>query len=77
MATLQQPLCPTCWESFPGITMASGSVECVRCHKDNKTPKLYSASNNMHPGVVPSQLQVSVNIKYSIINTYSIGFDTS
>jgi hypothetical protein len=67
LASLEMHKCCTCLEAFPSITIASGSTECVRCYKDDRTPKRYSAANNMNPGPVPSQLQVKRYI-YSPIN---------
>ena len=66
LASLEVVQCTTCLEQFPGlkITSGSGSTECVRCHKDKKISKLYSAANNMHPGVVPPPLQVSYRLLY-------------
>ena len=51
-------MCSTCLEKFPGTKMASKSSECQRCYRD-KVPKLFSADNNMSPGSVPVELQVS------------------
>ena len=45
--------------------MASKSTVCQRCCRDKKDPKLYSSYNNMDPGQVPIELQVShVWIRY-------------
>ena len=53
--------CSTCFECFPDLIMAAaGSTECRRCSQDKHIPKLYSTANNMIPGVVPPQLQVSL-----------------
>ena len=59
IATIESPICSTCMEKFPGMKV-NGS-ECLRCTCDKHVPKLYSDGNNMHPGVVPSQLQVNNN----------------
>ena len=53
---IEEPLCLTCLESFPGLTVSSD--ECTRCRRDDSTPKLYSDANNMNPGEVPPHLQV-------------------
>ena len=53
---IEEPLCLTCLESFPGLTVSSD--ECTRCRRDDSTPKLYCDANNMNPGEVPPQLQV-------------------
>ena len=61
IGTLQVSMCSTCSEKFPGVKVKStgGMLECVRCSHDRHVPKLYSSSNNMHPGLVPPELQVS------------------
>ena len=52
ISTIEVPLCLTCLESFPGLTVSSD--ECNRCHRDSSfSPKLYSHANNMDPGEVP------------------------
>ena len=58
MAKLESPVCSTCMEKFPGMNTSIRSSECLRCARDKHVPKLFSANNNMHPGVVPPQLQV-------------------
>jgi hypothetical protein len=58
-SNLTSPTCSTCLESFPGLQLRSSSTECMRCSKDLRTPKLYSSANNMDPGMLPPQLQVS------------------
>ena len=62
LATLEVLSCTTCLESFPGLKLKSQSTECVRCSRDKHTPKLYSSANNMDPGPVPSELQVSIYV---------------
>ena len=59
MASIESPICCTCLEKFPGTKMASKPSECLRCYRDKKVPKLFSADNNMSPGSVPAELQVS------------------
>ena len=74
LASLDMVKCTTCLEQFPGLNMHSGSTECARCHRDHHTPKLYSPDNNMDPGVVPVQLQVSTNmsnIDTFLLNNYT------
>ena len=60
--SIESLLCTTCLEKFPGTKMSVKSPECLRCCRDNKVPKLYSANNNMSPGFVPVELQVSLYI---------------
>ena len=62
MLSIESPLCTACLEKFPGTKMSVKSPECLRCCRDNKVPKLYSANNNMSPGFVPVELQVSLYI---------------
>ena len=62
MLSIESLLCTTCLEKFPGTKMSVKSSECLRCCRDNKVPKLYSANNNMSPGFVPVELQVSLYI---------------
>ena len=59
MLSIESLLCTTCLEIFSGTKMSVKSPECLRCCRDNKVPKLYSANNNMSPGFVPLELQVS------------------
>jgi hypothetical protein len=51
------PTCTICDETFPGMAVNKKS-ECIRCTRDKRTPKLFSADNDMHPGAVPAELQV-------------------
>ena len=66
LAALQVSKCITCLEKFPGLNVRtlppdSSDTECVRCSRDKRIPKLYSSMNNMDPGPVPPELQVSVS----------------
>ena len=45
MLSIESLLCTTCLEKFPGTKMSVKSPECLRCCRDNKVPKLYSANN--------------------------------
>ena len=74
MATIESPVCATCMEKFPGLKVNARTSECLRCARDKHVPKLFSADNNMHPGVVPSQLQVSYFICNVINRIQSICF---
>ena len=58
MSSIEIPTCSTCMETFPGMKINSRTSECLRCTRDRREPKLYSSSNNMHPGAVPTELQV-------------------
>jgi len=61
MDSLQVSTCATCMERFPGMTvkMTSAGTECIRCTKDQHSPKTFSSDNNMNPGPVPQELMVS------------------
>ena len=59
VAALDAPTCFTCSERFPGLYFHSESNECLCCSRDNHIPKLYSSANNINPGPIPPQLQVS------------------
>ena len=63
---LQFSKCITYLEKFPGLNVRtvspdSNDTECVRCIRDKRIPKLYPSMNNMNPGPVPPELQVSVS----------------
>ena len=62
ISTIESPTYSTCMEKFPGMKVSVNGSECLRCTRDKHIPKLYSIGNNMHPGVVPSQLQVKLQI---------------
>ena len=59
MSTIDTPTCSTCMEKFPGMKV-NGQSECLSCARDKNVPKLYSLDNNVHPGHIPPQLQVSI-----------------
>ena len=59
LSSIDFRICSVCFENFPGSKMASKSIICQRCCRDKKNPKLYSSYNNMDPGQVPIELQVS------------------
>ena len=79
MLSIESPLCTTCLEKFPGTKMSVKSPECLRCYRDNKVPKFYSANNYMSPGFVPVELQDSLyrqtthyfeDLRFSIIKLW-------
>ena len=63
MAGLHVSTCVTCMERFPGMTIriTPAGTECIRCNRDQQSPKAFSTENNMHPGPVPVELMVSCN----------------
>ena len=48
-----------CFISFRGLQLRPSSAECLHCSRDLRTLKLYTCANNMDPGKLPPQLQVS------------------
>ena len=56
---IQTPTCSTCMEKCPGMNTISKTSEYQRCNHDKLIPQLYSNANNMSPGAIPSELQVS------------------
>ncbi len=66
MSLIECHTCSTCMEKFPGVKFSTHTSQCLRCSRDNITPKLYSAENNMHPGSASPQLQVLYIIKLSL-----------
>ena len=60
---LQHRQCTVCKETWPTKqNLAAESIQCYvcnRCKRDEKSPKVYSADNDMDPGLVPQQLQVN------------------
>ena len=72
LATLYVSQCTTCSEGFPGLKLQSHTTECLRCCRDKHVPKLYSSANNMDPGPVPAQLQVS-HFSYTFSSSAIIG----
>jgi predicted Zn-ribbon and HTH transcriptional regulator len=57
LSEINVPTCTICDETFPGMAVNKKS-ECIRCTRDKRAPKLFSADNDMHPGAVPAELQV-------------------
>ena len=56
--SLEPVRCSTCLERFPSISF--NNMDCSkRCHNDYHVPKQFSAANNMDPGSVPPELEVS------------------
>ena len=61
LSALQNVLCRTCLEYFPTINTnhPANEVEmCDHCSNQSTELKLYSAANDMDPGVVPAELCV-------------------
>ena len=51
MSSLSFTHCICCNESFPSVKLTSSASVCSRCSRDKQEPKLYSAANNMDPGL--------------------------
>ena len=64
IASLTSPKCSICLESFPELQLPPLFNECARCIRDKHIPKMYSSANNMDPGSLPTQLQVSSIVCY-------------
>ena len=69
VCSIQICTCSTCLEKFPNMKLTS-QHECIRCSRDKHSPKLYSAANNMSPGPVPPELQVSEYYYYTIVTCF-------
>ena len=57
---LESAKCSVCHEKFPSVHVDDTSI-CLRCHKDQHTPKLYSAGNNTDPGLLAFLIVVGVD----------------
>ena len=55
--SLEPVRCSTCLERFPSISF--NNMDCSKRHNDYHVPKQFSAANNMDPGSVPAELEVS------------------
>ena len=57
---LQHRQCTVCKETWPTKqNLTAKSIQryvCDRCKRDKKSRKVYSAENDMDPGLVPQQL---------------------
>ena len=55
---LEHRQCIVCNEAWPTRQNLTSEVYiCYRCKRDKKSPKKFSAENDMDPGVVPEQLR--------------------
>ena len=61
-------ICSTCSESVLLLASRTSQSECSRCSRDEKSPKLYSVDNNMHPGDVPPELQGLTQVEEMLIS---------
>ena len=67
---LQHRQCSVCKETWPtkqNLSKDPARYVCHRCTRDKKSPKVYSAENDMDPGIVPPQLQGLTQIEEMLI----------
>ena len=66
---LQHRQCTTCKEAWPTRqNVASEVYICYRCKRDKKSPKKFSAGNDMDPGIVPEQLKGLTQVEGMLIS---------
>ena len=66
---LQHRQCTTCKEAWPTRqNVASEVYICYRCKRDKKSPKKFSAGNDMDPGIVPEQLKGLTQVEEMLIS---------
>jgi len=65
MENIQYKSCPVCKERSPAMNIVKGT--CRRCHMEKKTPKKFSAENNMDPGDVSEELNGLMEIEEMLI----------
>jgi len=74
LASFKVSRCTPCSEVILGLFLHSR--ECQQCSRDKHIPKLYSSANNMNPGPVLPQLQVSLVINPSAIEFHTNKFNS-
>ncbi|OWA50644.1 hypothetical protein BV898_15154 [Hypsibius exemplaris] len=73
MAGLQFQTCVVCNESFPDIHLVAGADTYARCSYDkHPVTKLFSAANDIDPGIVPEPLQGLTQIEEMLIAQVSL-----
>lgn len=61
-------LCEVCHETWPTrVSLTTEMYVCNRCKRDKRTPKLFSAENDIHPGQVPPWLENLTQIDEMLI----------
>ncbi|CAB4017850.1 Hypothetical predicted protein [Paramuricea clavata] len=66
---LEHRQCTMCKETWPTRqNLASEVYLCYRCKKDKKSPKKFSAENDMDPGIVPEQLSGLTQVEEMLIS---------
>ena len=66
---LEHRQCTMCKEAWPTRqNLASEVYICYRCKRDKKSPKKFSAENDMDPGIVPEQLRGLTQVEEMLIS---------
>ena len=66
---LEHRQCTTCKEAWPTRqNLTSETYTCYRCKRDKKSPKKFSAENDMDPGIVPEQLRGLTQVEEMLIS---------
>ena len=66
---LEHRKCTICKEAWPTRqNLASEVYICYRCKRDKKSPKKFSAENDMNPGTVPEQLRGLTQVEEILIS---------
>ena len=66
---LEHRQCTTCKEAWPTRqNLTSETYTCHRCKRDKKSPKKFSAENDMDPGIVPEQLRGLTQVEEMLIS---------
>ena len=66
---LQHQQCTTCKEAWlTWESVASEVYICYGCKSDKKSPKKFSAENDMDPGIVPEQLKGLTKVEEMLIS---------
>ena len=66
---LEHRQCTMCKEAWPTRqNLASEVYICYRCKRDKKSPRKFSAENDMDPGIVPEQLRGLTQVEEMLIS---------
>ncbi len=66
---LEHRQCTICKEAWPTRqNLRSQTYSCYRCKRDKKSPKKFSAENDMDPGIVPVQLKGLTHVEEMLIS---------
>ena len=63
----QCTICKETWPTKQNLSKDPARYVCHRCTRDKKSPKVYSAENDMDPGIVPPQLEGLTQIEEMLI----------